>query len=264
MSGFNAMVCNKLSYYVYTLADPRGNGSRLDKVFYVGKGKGNRCFNHAREERGSEDALLREDEHKLGIIQEIRQQGLEVEILIVVHALSEEEALRTEAVLIPLIGDANKHAGHGDEGLWLSKAQVEQLYDKPVQRYGVQEFRDNTLFVSLNQQDIDALLIDDRAMAEATLGDWNVSEAKSYKVDLIVGVKNSLVVSIFKIEKNDNFKSSFRRIAAKAKGKHGRSRFTGQRIQNLEAKFKGRSILQDGKIITKILPGAGCRYIEAI
>jgi uncharacterized protein len=39
-------VVEKLGYYVYLLVDPQ-----TDRVFYVGKGTGGRCFSHVREAR---------------------------------------------------------------------------------------------------------------------------------------------------------------------------------------------------------------------
>lgn len=47
---FSEEVSNRLGNYVYRLIDPRN-----EETFYVGKGKGNRVFNHA------EGALLKED-----------------------------------------------------------------------------------------------------------------------------------------------------------------------------------------------------------
>ncbi len=38
---FSQKTQEELKYYVYTLIDPRDN-----KIFYVGKGKGNRVFYH--------------------------------------------------------------------------------------------------------------------------------------------------------------------------------------------------------------------------
>ena len=39
---FNAYIQEKLGWYVYCLRDPRDK-----KIFYIGKGKGNRVFAHA-------------------------------------------------------------------------------------------------------------------------------------------------------------------------------------------------------------------------
>ncbi|MFC3616116.1 hypothetical protein ACFORG_20430 [Lutimaribacter marinistellae] len=59
---FNAMVSAKLAAYVYALADPRVKGALKDRIFYIGKGNGNRCFSHARIETNG--AQLNEREHK--------------------------------------------------------------------------------------------------------------------------------------------------------------------------------------------------------
>jgi len=41
MKEFSTKTIEKIGYYVYLLLDPRNN-----KIFYVGKGKGNRLFDH--------------------------------------------------------------------------------------------------------------------------------------------------------------------------------------------------------------------------
>lgn len=264
LQAFNAMIANKLAYYVYALADPRSGGALQDQIFYVGKGKGDRCFNHAALARSIGEAPLAEKEHKLGIIQDIRQSGHAVQVLVVRHGLSEEEALALEAVLIPLIGSTNKAAGHGSANLWLNTAQIAQLYDRPIQRRDVQAFHGNLLFVSLNRQDTDALLQDNVAMASATLGDWNLGAARSRLVDCIVGVKHGLVVSIYLTEKDQNTVTQFERLSAEKKGGHGRSRFVAQRALDLEDAFRHRSIHDGGTMLTKIRPGAGCQNFFAL
>ena len=50
---FKQSVKDALAYYVYALVDPRNN-----KIFYIGKGKGNRMFQHA-------EAALLENNHSL-------------------------------------------------------------------------------------------------------------------------------------------------------------------------------------------------------
>lgn len=256
---FNTMVSLKLDHYVYALCDPEKVSDPLKKVFYIGKGQGNRCFNHAKEERGKKDEPLLEGEHKLAVIRDIRKKGLDVEILIVAHGLSADKAFQMEAVLIPLIGTQNKQSGHKNEEFWLTKPQIQELYDKPVQRKEIDELNGKILFVSLNHQDIDVLQRNDDDMAKNTLGNWAVSEEKSRNVDVIIGVKNKLVVSIYKVEKADSGYALFDTIPREQKHQKNRSKFFGMRMLELEKKLKGRTIFEDEDELTKIHPpGSGC------
>ena len=95
---FPPEVAAELGYYVYRLIDPR-NG----QTFYVGKGCGNRVFQHVKcavkyydgAENSSED-----DPNKFKVIQSIRQEGMEVIHVIQRWGLTEQEALHVEAALI--------------------------------------------------------------------------------------------------------------------------------------------------------------------
>ena len=55
---FSPEVSDKLEYYVYRLIDPR-NGD----TFYVGKGKGNRVFDHVKGEVGKQLGYGRSQRH---------------------------------------------------------------------------------------------------------------------------------------------------------------------------------------------------------
>ena len=59
---FKTSVIEALQYYVYCLVDPRTN-----RIFYIGKGSGNRIFNHANDALNDNLSSL-----KLNIIREIR------------------------------------------------------------------------------------------------------------------------------------------------------------------------------------------------
>jgi len=263
---FSAMVTAKLKAYVYALADPRIDAALRDRVFYIGKGNGNRCFNHAHLERNQGEEPLEEAEHKLGRIREIHRSGEGVEVLIVAHGLSNEAAHDLEAVLIPLLGDTNKVSGHGDRNLWLTRNQIDEAYDHPVMRGDVSLFRGNILFVSLNRQNTESLLRsnDEKRLAEATLGDWNLSAERSARVDCIVGVKNALIVSIFETKKRSDNTTEFLRIESERKGAHGRSRFTGHRRHDIERDVRGRSVTYGPLTLSKIRPGAGCQFLESM
>lgn len=91
---FPQEVIDQLKHYVYCLVDPRD-----DKIFYIGKGVGNRVFEHA-------EGALRKDAdptEKNETIQQIIQNDLEVKYYIIRHNLTEEEAFLVESVLIDFL-----------------------------------------------------------------------------------------------------------------------------------------------------------------
>ena len=95
-------MAEKLGYYVYLYVDPRDG-----KVFYIGKGNGERCLDH----------LYEDDDHpKVQRIREIFAAGLEPRIEILAHGIAtSEEAYLVEAAAIDLIGLkelTNKVVGH--------------------------------------------------------------------------------------------------------------------------------------------------------
>lgn len=87
MQKFPPSVHDNLKYYVYIYIDPRKN-----EIFYVGKGKGDRCFSHLFEESEKE---------KVKRIRDIRSDGLEPKIEIVVHGIDDDQTVkRIEASII--------------------------------------------------------------------------------------------------------------------------------------------------------------------
>ena len=78
-------------YYVYSLIDPRNR-----KVFYIGRGTGNRILNMKEKVREVPES----EKLKLKTIAEIQATGLEVEKVIIKCNLTESEAFASEAALI--------------------------------------------------------------------------------------------------------------------------------------------------------------------
>ena len=94
---FSQSVIEQLGYYVYFLQDPRN-----DEIFYVGKGIGNRVFNHL------EGAVeTNRETEKLDRIREVVISGNNVKHYILRHGLTEQASFEIEAALIDFIGMKN-------------------------------------------------------------------------------------------------------------------------------------------------------------
>lgn len=79
-------------FYIYALKDPRSSSA---KPFYIGKGTGNRAWEHT----------LRVDTTRKGKrIAEIRAEGYEVVTAVLADELTEAQALKLEAELIAAFG----------------------------------------------------------------------------------------------------------------------------------------------------------------
>lgn len=88
---FPSEVIARLKYYIYLYLDPD-----TGKVFYVGKGRGNRAFSHLENTSRSETTRK---------IDEIRKRGKEPTIEILIHNLEDNRvAMKIEAAVIDLIG----------------------------------------------------------------------------------------------------------------------------------------------------------------
>jgi len=79
-------------FYVYALKDPR---EKPAKTFYIGKGTGNRAWEHQSKI---------DDSEKGSVIREIHDSGLSVLHTVITDNLTEEQALKIEAELIAAFG----------------------------------------------------------------------------------------------------------------------------------------------------------------
>jgi uncharacterized protein len=91
ISRFSANQIQHLGHYVYLYIDPRDN-----KIFYVGKGYGNRVFEHLDDKSETE---------KVQKINDIKKAGKEPQIDILIHGLEDgTTAHRIESSVIDTIG----------------------------------------------------------------------------------------------------------------------------------------------------------------
>lgn len=91
---FSAIVSERVGWYVYALRDPRDQ-----RIFYIGKGIGNRVFQHAETAAGLDGE--NEMSPKLDLIRAIHDSGNAVQTYILRHGLSSEQvAYDLEAAVI--------------------------------------------------------------------------------------------------------------------------------------------------------------------
>lgn len=193
MNGFSEKTLDALNgFYVYALIDPRD-----DKVFYIGKGTGNRVFSHEVES----GKLYKSEKKKLNKIREIEIEGFLVKRLIVNWGLSENEAFVAEATLINLLNYmpdvqlTNEVAGHHvHESLTVEDFEL-QYGAIPLE---TEDIKHSILVIKINK-------LYRRGMSEAELYDtvrgcWvaSLKSIETRNVKYVFGVYNGLIVAVYK------------------------------------------------------------------
>lgn len=178
IDSFPPEVAEKLQYYVYRLIDPR-NG----ETFYIGKGKGNRVFAHARGDIES-DSLS----EKMTRIRSIHIAGFDVAHVIHRHKLSEKTAFEVEAALIDAYpGITNIMDGHGNSDF----GAMHSL--EIIKRYSAEtaEFEHKALLISVNRSAVE------NSLYEAIRYAWRLSQKKASQADVVLATVQGLIVGAF-------------------------------------------------------------------
>lgn len=179
---FPPEVIKILKWYVYRLIDPR-NG----ETFYVGKGAGNRVFDHA---RASLDALDAGD--KLKRIREIIVGGFEVSHVIHRHGMEETTAFEVEAALMDAYaGLTNVAGGIGSVDFGVTHAT------EIIRRYAAEEatFPDRALLIKVNRSATETSLY------EATRFAWKVNIKKAEQAQVVLAVSQGMIVGAFTVDR---------------------------------------------------------------
>lgn len=191
MDRFSNEAISKMEYYVYRLVDPR-NG----QTFYVGKGKGNRIFAHAKCALASyeNESYKEKDEDEISakykVIREIAADGLQVISIIQRWGLDEKTAFEVESAVIDCYaGLTNIQNGHdGDRGITNAEALNQVLSATPYN----------------DDNDIDYLIIktsqnrmSEVGLYEATRSCWKV-DPKRLANKYVLAVVNGIVKEVYK------------------------------------------------------------------
>jgi hypothetical protein len=187
---FDPITSERLNYYVYALVHP------IDKKpFYIGKGIGNRVFNHM-------NCAIKEDESnlKLDTIREILKVGHQVEHVIIRHGLNEKEAFEVEAALIDFgikfgFDFTNLVMGHhSNENGLMTSDQIIRLHNaKPLE-----ELSDPAIIININKKYFRGCSKED--VYQATKQSWVVGEQKRKEIKFAVSEYAGIIIEVFEIE----------------------------------------------------------------
>jgi len=179
-------VADRLGWYVYRLIDPR-NG----ETFYIGKGKRDRIFQHA---KGVLSATADEDnaDLKLSRIKAIRATGLDVGQVIHRHNIENEKvAFQIEAALIDAYpGLTNQVGGHGSDDYGCR--HVEEI----VRDYAAEPFkaREPLILICIAKSYEE----EGKSIYDAVRGTWRVSINTVKKFKLVLAHRHGIVLDAFR------------------------------------------------------------------
>lgn len=176
---FNQATVEEIKYYVYSLIDPRNN-----KVFYIGKGCGQRVFAHVQDANKSP-----RNTPKLDLIREIQEAGYEVQHCIIRHGLqSEQVAYEVESALISIHPDlTNAVKGHGANRGPASVEELNIMYGAELANLdGL-----NVMMIKINKSYGTIPTID------ATRFSWKVRKVMTDKADVVLGVANGVIRGVY-------------------------------------------------------------------
>lgn len=158
--------------------------------FYVGKGKGNRAFDHLKDQG---------DRRKAKKIRSLLKAHKEPLIEIIAHGLKEETAKIVESAIIDVIGIENlTNEVRGYESGTYGREKAEKLEMRYVSEcLEKEDITENVIMFRINntyQEDMTPL-----ELYEMTRGFWKVNFARAKKAELAFAVYGGFVREVYQI-----------------------------------------------------------------
>ena len=183
MQRFSSPVIKELKYYVYIYSNPI-----TEEIFYVGKGKANRIFQHLDEQSDSE---------KVRYLNDLKGQGLKPKLEILIHGLEDEKtALRVESSIIDLLGIknlTNKQSGYKSAVFGrMSLKQINALYDKQSI-----EIDDPVILIRINQAF--RYSMSEMELYDYTRGHWKLNVERARRAKYGIAVYEGIIQEVYEI-----------------------------------------------------------------
>ena len=192
---FDEKTKSELRYYVYLLVNPE-----TKTPFYVGKGIGNRVFNHLKDAKDGKVGT-----EKLNHIQSILKKHKSVEHVIVRHGLNEKTAYQIEASLIDTFrfiptfnefvsGNIQGGMNSIENGL-MSCEELKRKYNA----FPLNSIPSNTIIININGSYKNASGTDKIYMA--TKERWRMKDPRAGHIKFVLSEFKGLIVEVFEVNK---------------------------------------------------------------
>ena len=182
---FPPEVIARLKTYVYRLIDPR-----TGVTFYVGKGTGNRVFEHVRAEQSLEGDP---NSNKLRQIREIHRAGFSVSHVIHRHGLDHATAFHVEGALIDAYPGLTNIAG-GVDNTDIGVMHASEIIERHTAPTAI--FDHKALVISVSRTAADRV-----SLYEATRYAWKLDPARAGQAEVILSSVRGLIVGAFVAER---------------------------------------------------------------
>lgn len=180
---FNSDIIQALKFYVYLLSDPD-----TGEIFYVGKGKGNRVFQHFKD---------KEVNAKTNRIREILRNGKEPKIEILVHGIEDENTVKKiEAAIIDLLEKANlTNKVSGYESSDFGRMDLNQIKAK----YGSKKADISEKVVLIKLSDTFRYNMSEVELYDYTRGIWKIGKKGMSETTHAFAVYDGVIQETYKI-----------------------------------------------------------------
>jgi len=181
---FDAGISEKIGYYVYRLVDD-------GETFYIGKGKGNRVFQHEIQAKNETDDSFNS---KLKKINAAKERGT-FEVVIHRHGLSEEQAFLLESALIDM------HKSYGKKLTNIQSGHQQSRYGvcSPEQLNLIKDNPANTLLISINSSWSKMEKTPDGILKMVQYA-WRIKKPSIESIPYVFAVANGIVRGVYKVD----------------------------------------------------------------
>lgn len=224
---FPQEIIDELKYYVYIYIDPDSN-----EIFYVGKGKTNRVFQHLNAKSESE---------KVKKINEIRANGKEPKIEILVHGIKDEfTAKKIESATIDLMGI---HKLTNIKRGWESGIFGRMGIDEIISHYKQEEVNIDVPAILIRINKLYRYGMQPQELYDVTRGYWKINTNRAKKANYAFCVYEGIVKEVYEIVNWLEANSTFSNRDLTNADLSGRYEFIGKiSNENIRKKYLNKSV----------------------